>query len=506
MLTIHGTKRTLCDGVSRRTLLQVGGLGAFGWTLRDAFAARGAQGAEDRAASRSSGSGRAKSCIMIFLYGSPPQHEMFDPKPDAPAEIQGPTKTISTVLPGIHIGEGLPRVAQVLDKTTIVRSLTHEYPVHGVAYAVSGLPVYTTDLEARARDSRHWPYLGSVVDYLFEQRGLGGDRPVPRHIGLPWMLNSKTDLLVNAGPFAAFLGNRFDPVWSDFGEQGTHLVPKYTDGQSQQFLDPFGGVAPTSRLTMPSDSRRREDLSLERLGFRRSLLAQFNSQRRELDQQLRQTGFERPREQALSLLTSTAIHEALDVTREPTAMREEYGLTLFGQSCLAARRLVEAGSTFISVFWDGYGQFANCAWDTHNNHFPRLKEYLLPGFDRAYSGLMNDLERRGLLDETLVLCISEHGRTPQIDPKPQGAGRHHWSRAYSAIFAGGGIARGKVVGKTDRIAGDVIDTPISPKDILATSLHLLGIDPHTTVHDALGRPFPVAGAGQVRPEMLESAG
>jgi arylsulfatase A-like enzyme len=154
------------------------------------------------------------------------------------------------------------------------------------------------------------------------------------------------------------------------------------------------------------------------------------------------------------------------------------------------------------VFWDGYGQFANCAWDTHNNHFPRLKEYLLPGFDLAYSGLIRDLESRGLLDDTLVLCLSEHGRTPQIDPKPQGAGRHHWSRAYSAVFAGGGMARGRVVGQTDRIGGDVADIPISPKDVLATALHLLGIDPHTIVRDLLGRPVPVAGSGQVRHELL----
>ena len=177
-------------------------------------------------------------------------------------------------------------------------------------------------------------------------------------------------------------------------------------------------------------------------------------------------------------------------------------MTLFGQGCLAARRLVEAGSRFISVFWDGYGQFSACGWDTHSNHYPRLKEYLLPGFDLAYSGLINDLKARGLLDETLVLCISEHGRTPRIDSNPKGAGRHHWSRAYSAVFAGGGMARGKVVGASDQIGGDVKDCPISPKDILATSFHLLGFDPNTTVPDLQGKPMPIAGDGQVRGEML----
>jgi uncharacterized protein (DUF1501 family) len=205
---------------------------------------------------------------------------------------------------------------------------------------------------------------------------------------------------------------------------------------------------------------------------------------------------------AFSLVTSTKMRDALDVGREPLSVRESYGMTLFGQACLAARRLVEAGSKFVTIFWDGFGQFAGCAWDTHANHYPRLKEYLLPGFDLAYSGLIRDLEARGLLDETLVLWMSEHGRTPRIDSKPKGAGRHHWSKAYSAVFAGGGMARGKVVGSTDRFGGEVRDTPISPKDILATTFHLLGIDPGTTVPDLQGRPMPIAGTGRLRRELL----
>jgi arylsulfatase A-like enzyme len=177
-------------------------------------------------------------------------------------------------------------------------------------------------------------------------------------------------------------------------------------------------------------------------------------------------------------------------------------MTLFGQACLAARRLVEAGCPFITVFWDGYGQFASCAWDTHANHYPRLREYLLPGFDLAYSALLDDLEARGLLDSTLVVWLSEHGRTPKIDSKPKGAGRHHWSRAYSAVLAGGGSARGKVVGATDKLGGDVHETPVSPKDVLATIYHLLGIDPETHVPDLQGRPMPIAGSGRLRAELL----
>jgi uncharacterized protein (DUF1501 family) len=176
-------------------------------------------------------------------------------------------------------------------------------------------------------------------------------------------------------------------------------------------------------------------------------------------------------------------------------------MTLFGQSCLAARRLIEAGGRFVTVIWDAYGLNAG-SWDTHHNHYGRLKEFLLPVFDQAFSALILDLEQRGLLDETLVLVLSEHGRTPQIDSKPAGAARHHWSRAYSQVYAGGGLAPGTVVGRTDRQGGDVEATPVSPKDILATALHLLGFDPEATFPDPEGRPLPLTGTGRVRGELL----
>ncbi len=187
------------------------------------------------------------------------------------------------------------------------------------------------------------------------------------------------------------------------------------------------------------------------------------------------------------MLTSPKVAQALDVRREPAATRDLYGMTLFGQSCLAARRLVEAGTRFVSVFWDEYG-LAGDAWDTHFNHFPRMIDQLLPNFDLAYSGLILDLERRGMLDDTLVICLSEHGRTPKL-ANVEGGGRDHWSRAYSALFAGGGIARGRVVGSTDDVAGDVKDRPVSPKDLLATAYHLLGIDQRTRLPDRAGRPI-----------------
>ena len=204
---------------------------------------------------------------------------------------------------------------------------------------------------------------------------------------------------------------------------------------------------------------------------------------------------------AYSLLTSDRLRTALDLERESVRVRESYGMTLYGQAALAARRLVEAGSRFVSVFWDEYG-LADSAWDTHYQHYPRMKNELCPTFDRAYAGLLRDLESRGLLEETAVVCISEHGRTPQLSSQ-NGGGRDHWSRAYSAIFAGGGFARGRVVGKTDKIAGDVVDVPVSPKDILATIYHLLGFSPSTILHDRFGcGQCRLAGEGKVRSELL----
>jgi hypothetical protein len=499
MLRLLGSRKVLCDGLSRRDFLHIGGLGAFGLGLSDLFRLRQAWASSTKAASTF---GKAKACILLFPYGSPPQHETFDPKVEAPAEIQGEMKAIATSVPGLRICERLPQIAQVMDRVTVVRSMSHPYPLHGVAYAVSGIPTYTPALETRPRDPQHWPFIGSVVDYLEERRTRQAVPPVPRNIGLPWVLNSKTDLDVRAGPYAAFLGQGYDPVWTDFDGKGTKIAPRYGEGQAKEFYDPFGGTTPEGRFQLSADGQSLGVLSADQVAGRRALLKQFDRARTHVDT-IAQTGaFDKFQQMAFSLITSSKMREALDVGREPLAVRESYGMTLFGQACLAARRLVEAGGKFITVFWDGYGQFSGCAWDTHANHYPRLKEYLLPGFDRAYAGLIHDLEARGLLDETLILWMSEHGRTPRIDSKPKGAGRHHWSKAYSIALAGGGVPRGKVVGSTDRFGGEVRDTPISPKGILATAFHLLGIDPDTTVPDLQGRPVPIAGDGRVRPELL----
>ncbi|MEX2287693.1 MAG: DUF1501 domain-containing protein [Planctomycetaceae bacterium] len=496
MLRILGNRKVLCDGITRRDLLHIGGLGAFGVSLADALDLTPLAASPVPASPRF---GQAKACILIYKYGSPPQHETFDPKPDAPAEIQGEMKAIGTAVPGVAICEHLPRIAAIMDRLTVVRSLTHPYPLHGTVYATTGIPAVDTKIEAMPRDKRQWPFIGSIVDYL-EEKQSGGAMPVlPRNIALPFVMGSKNEYPPLAGPYGAFLGTRYDPVYTDFAAEGTRLAPAIRPGK--EFRDPLLSIRPTDTLQLAGSGRPQDDVTTSRFDLRRSLLSQFDGSRRWLDSHERVSTYNRQQQTAYSLLTTGRIHAALDYTKEPTVVRERYGMSLFGQSCLAARRLIEAGGKFVTVIWDAYGLNAG-SWDTHHNHFPRLKEFLLPVFDQSFTALILDLQERGMLDETLVLVISEHGRTPQIDSREKGGGRHHWSRAYSQVYAGGGLGRGNVVGRTDKHAADVETTPISPKDILATAFHQLGIDPHTTVPNAEGQPMPIAGTGQLRTELL----
>jgi hypothetical protein len=473
----------------------LGGLGAFGITLGDLFHLSG--GAAEPA-SHNAKFGQAKNCILIYKYGAPAQHETFDPKPDAPVEIQGETKPISTSVSGVQICEHLPKIAKIMDRLTVVRSLTHPYPLHGTVYAVSGIPNVDTKIESKPRDKRQWPCIGSIVDYLETQK-TGGKLPsIPRNVALPFVMGSKNEIPPLAGLYGASLGTRYDPVYTEFSPKGSKLAPEVRPGRA--FHDPYFAINPDDRLVLGGAGKLREGVSPERFTSRRGLLDQLDSARRRLDGERIDT-YDHQRQMAYSLLTSGKMHAALDFGREKLAMRERYGMTLFGQSCLAARRLVEAGSKFVTVIWDAYGLNAG-SWDTHHNHFPRLKNHLLPVFDHTFTALILDLEERGMLDETLVMVISEHGRTPKIDNKPKGAGRDHWSRVYSQVYAGGGFGRGNVVGRSDSIGGDVANNPISPKDILATAFHQLGIDPDTTVPNQDGRPMPITGTGKLRPELL----
>ncbi len=496
MLRILGSATRLCDGLTRREMLRAGGLGFLGLGLADYLRLHEAQAARPHVAKSF---GKAKSVILLFLYGSPSQLETFDVKPDAPEEIRGEFKSIRSSLPGLDVCELLPNAAKIMDRVCVVRSMTHPYPLHGVAYATTGVPTIDVPLELNPRDGRHHPFIGSVVDYL-DRRKPRAKGDLPNNIGLPFPFSSqRVGEVARAGPYAAFLGSAYNPIWTTFHGKATRPFVKTLNEQTWDGAEPYMGIAPDSRFALTAATDLPADLTLDRLEKRRSLLEQFDA----ASKIARDSGVEahdRYRAMAFNLIGSEKVRTALDLGREPPPLRESYGMTLFGQAALTARRLVEAGSRFVTVFWDEYG-VAGSGWDTHWDHFNRMKNELTPGLDRALYGLISDLDARGLLDETLVLCMSEHGRTPKLS-KNKGGGRDHWSRAYSVLLAGGGVARGKVVGKTDRIAGDVVERPVSPKDILATTYHLLGIDPATTLTDRTGRPVPLAAEGRVLEDVL----
>ncbi|MFM8221329.1 MAG: DUF1501 domain-containing protein, partial [Planctomycetaceae bacterium] len=380
MFRLLGNPKRLCTGLTRRDLLHVGSLGAFQLSLADhlALAAPSPAGPALPPAF-----GRAKSCLLIYKYGSPPQHETFDPKPDAPREIQGELGAIPTALPGVAIGERLPRIAQLVDRLTIVRSLTHPYPLHGTVYATTGIPEVDTKIEALPRHKRQWPYLGSLVEYLDERSRPGptasGPPDIPRNLALPFIMGSKNEYPPLAGPYGAMLGQRYDPVYADFRAEGTRLAPEINPGRA--FRDPLFGIRPTDRLELAGSGVAERNgpvnaggtREVTRLDLRRSLLQQFEAGRRDLDRHARGATYTWQQQQAFGLLATGKLQQALDYTAEPPSVRDAYGMTLFGQSCLAARRLIEAGGRFVTVFWDAYGLNAG-SWDTHHNHYGRLKE------------------------------------------------------------------------------------------------------------------------------------
>ncbi|HUG93124.1 MAG TPA: DUF1501 domain-containing protein [Planctomycetaceae bacterium] len=525
MLRILGSRRTLCDGLSRREMLRIGGLGGA-LTLADLWRRQAASGtgvasaAGERsqpagAGATSASFGRAKRIILLYLYGAAAQHELYDPKPDAPAEIRGKFNPIATAVPGVQIGEHLPRLARLADRVTFIRSMTHPYNIHSAAYTLTGVDRVDIPMELDPYDNRHWPFFGSVLEYLAR-----GRESFPFNVALPFLFSSRCPEFDRGGPYGGFLGRRFNPVWTEFEPEGSSVVKRWRGNADQEIRDPFAGISPDDRLTVSRDARLAPEITLDRLDRRRSLLEQLEDERRRLEStsrlprgtaaidsalasRSRPAGgtYDRFQEMAYSLITSQALRDALDLGRVPIEHRERYGMTLFGQSTLAGLRLLEAGATLVSVFWDEYGP-ANSAWDTHFDHYERLSQELLPGLDMALSALIVDLQERGMFDDTLILCLTEHGRTPKLTESARGTGREHWSDVYSNLVAGGGFARGRVVGASDRNGAFVEHDPVSPKDVLCTMYHLMGIDPHTMIPDRLGRPLPLVSEGRVLEQLL----
>ena len=446
------TNAGFCDGVSRRDVLRVGTVGMLGTTLNQLLGYPVIAQDEGLYARPKQFSQRARSCVLIWLGGGASHVDTFDLKPEAPAEYRGEFKPISTSLPDLQICEHLPKTAKVMDRVSLVRSVTGPEGEHGRAshHLLTGhrlLPVAT------------YPSYGSVVYY---KRGFGPR--LPNYISVP-----------RAGRYmgSGFLPRAYDPF-----EVGG---------------DPSAGTYRVRDIyTTPGFG-----LTIDRIAHRRELVAQIDKMARAVAR----TGLTEARasffEQAYDLLTSHQARDSFDLTKEEPSTRQRYGMTSIGQGCLLARRLVEAGVAFVSVTHSGGAQ--PVSWDTHVQNFPTLKDQLLPQLDAAYATLIEDLDQRGLLDTTLVVLMGEFGRTPKIN---QNAGRDHWPRAHSVCLAGGGIRRGQVLGRTDEHADSPAERPVSPGDLAATMYTLLGIDPHQQEHSSDGRSVRLVAEGNAVKELM----
>jgi hypothetical protein len=446
--------------VTRREVLRVGGLGFTGLMWSDWLRCRAAGSTPSSSPKPgSSRSGKAKACIVIFNYGGPSHLDTWDLKPHAPSEIRGEFKPAATCVQGISIVEHLPRLASLANHYAIIRSVNHRDNDHAIgAYlALTGHhhpknAILGIEPPATAQDM---PSLGSVYSKLRPARKAGfsyvtlGDL---RHFG------NNDSMGQNAG----CLGKAYDPF----------TVP---------FVRPINGV-----LNMDSVTSQWADADGPRLNGRRRLLEQMSRVAPVLEPTAGMRALDGYRSRAFGLLFAPASRDAFNLAKEPHKVRDFYGPTPFAQNCLLARRLVEAGVPLVTVYSVG-----NRDWDTHSDNFRSLKNTLLPVMDRGVSALLEDLDRRGLLDETLVVWMGDMGRTPHIN---KGAGRDHWSFCYSIVMAGGGVRGGRVYGSSDRAAAYPSTNPVSPADIAATIYHCLGIDPRAHVTDQQGRPL-VIGTG-----------
>jgi hypothetical protein len=466
MLRILGTPTRLCDGMSRRELMRVGALSLFGgMTLPRLLRAT------ERSESRRPGP--ARSVILFNLLGGPSHMDMFDMKPEAPAEIRGLFRPISTSLAGLSICEHLPRTAGWMHRASLIRTVSHNYNAHNPLAMVTG---YTggenAQITAKNTDP---PDIGAICQYL----GMG--RPeVPGAVCMP-CYPGWGEGIRRPGPYGGYLGRQFDPFFS---------LCKPTFGRKPRVAN-YDPVRPIGEPLMPSLDALPE-MTVDRLDSRRSLLDQLNDQFRIWNASPSIQTMGKHNQQAFALLSSSKTREAFDVSREPDAVRERYGRSLSGSSLLVARRLVEAGVTYVSVHAEIFGSNGH-SYDMHENNFGMLKDENLPILDMAYPALIQDLDERGLLDSTLVVVMGEMGRSPKINAK---AGRDHWPQCGFSLLTGGGVKSGMVFGATDKHAAYPTRDPVSPGDVVATIYHLLGIDPHMTVPDLSGRPIAIAHGGE----------
>jgi hypothetical protein len=431
-------------------VLQVGALGTLGLTLPAALRAEAQAGPRVR----------AKSVIFLHQFGGVPQQDTFDMKPNAPAELRGEFKPIPSSLPGLSVCELLPRMSRVMDSMTVVRSVCHRAIAHNSAayYSLTGHRPQADIVSATASAS-DFPAYGSVVSKLAP-----GHRQVPTFISLPWMIAD--GVFRTPGQFAGYLGKEHDPLF----------ITKNPN-------DPNFSV---DALTLPIE------VPLERVSDRLVLRSGLAAHAQLNDSIAAVRGLDTYQQKALSLLTSSETQQAFDIHAEDPWLRDRYGRTSYGQSVLLARRLVEAGVRFVTVYYSP----GIVGWDTHQQNFKLLSEKLLPATEQTVPSLIEDLESRGLLDETLVVWTGEFGRTPKIN---KDAGRDHWPQCYTLLMAGGGLKRGFVYGASDSAAAYPKDDPCSPDDIAATMFYCLGIDPATELRNHVNQPIPASRGAPIMP-------
>jgi hypothetical protein len=471
MLAIAGAGQRVCDGTSRRQLLQAGA-GLLGLSLPRALAAAELGGARPA---------RAKSVIFLFLFGGPSQLETFDLKPEAPTGIRGPFRPIPCRTPGLLISEHLPRLAQLSHRYCVIRSMTHDFNDHsgGAHYLQTGRRWHVPIGGGFNPTPRDWPSVGSVVEYSAQHAPGGLRRDLPAYVVLPNTLGKleQEGQYLRPGEHAGWLGRAYNPLTTAIERRNAADNPYWRDCDDAELTFQLQAQSPP------------EEVPLRRLERRRSLLSQFDARRRALDEDPAVASFDRFRQRALGILCSERTRRALDLPAEPARVRDRYGRHLFGQSCLMARRLVEAGVRFVTVHYDCVDGYS---WDSHV-HSDDVKNHLLPTTDQAAAALLQDLDERGLLDETLVVMLGEMGRTPKANGR---WGRDHWSTLFPALVAGAGVRGGTCYGSSDAEAAYPTEHPTRPEDLAATLYWALGLDPALTVPDPLGRPTRLVEDGE----------
>lgn len=447
--------------VTRRRAIKIGGMGLLGLTLPKLLYTPGVVHAES---SRRVIKSRVKSVIFLFQWGGPSHLDTFDMKPNAPETVRSPYKTIASSVPGMGVCELLPRTAKLMDKVCLIRSLTHDMKNHAPAgyYAITGHRPPSDD--QRLRDTLDlYPGYGSIVDHLApNQNGM------PTYVAYPHVIR---DGSIVPGQHASFLGKAHDPLFF-----------------SQDPNSPDFGLP---ELSLPAA------VPLDRIHRRRELQQMVDEQARLLEYSAEARGFDDYYSKAISMLTSDRVRKAFQIADEPPEIRDRYGRTTYGQSCLLARRLVEAGVKFVTVYFSnsiGGRRTDSGGWDTHGFDNTRMYQivdkYHLPITDQTLPTLMEDLESRGLLKETLIVWMGEFGRTPIIN---QNESRDHWPQCYTALLAGAGIQGGATYGSSDSRGMFPDEHPVKPEDLAATLFYLLGIDPATEVYDRNHRPLVIGG-------------